>query len=85
MFAVVMIEMSNTTPGANTMRITSTTPDNTIGSIVQRLLVLMADHGDLPCFLDDMQPLVDFEVHVGETNYERGECPKGYVVLGPWA
>lgn len=85
MFAVVMIEMSNTISGANTMRITSTTPDNTISSIVQRLLVLMADHGDLPCFLNDQQPLVDFEVHVGETNYEPAEYPKGYIVLGPWA
>lgn len=57
------------------------TEDNTIDSLIDALILIKSQHGNLPVFGDDDVDLDTFTLYVGDTNYQRISYPNGYIVL----
>ena len=52
-----------------------------INGIIDALIELQAQHGNLPCFDSNRDELIECMVFVGDTNYDKENCPAGYVQL----
>lgn len=52
-----------------------------INGIIDSLIEIQTRHGNLPCLDANLDELIECIVFVGDANYDKENCPAGYVQL----